>query len=259
MNLAAVCAPLSAFVISASVCGGASAHDLIGIHLRPTTATVAVGDVIDVDIMMVREPAGGSSFVGYGEATRGMDLYFGWNPDDLQLLGTANHAAGFHASGLPAPSSDMTGFNETVPPQDGTGWYSASAFTSVVVSTQGTRASSLVFRVKREFTSTQVIAIPSAPRIGQPGFQFSRVMDAAEPGYESTGTLVAAVISQGTTSTCAPDLNRDGVVDSPDLTILLAAWGIVNSPANIVTSADSPTVDGVDLGVLLAAWGPCGN
>ncbi|MFO0875142.1 MAG: PQQ-dependent sugar dehydrogenase [Phycisphaerales bacterium] len=47
------------------------------------------------------------------------------------------------------------------------------------------------------------------------------------------------------------DLNGDGVVNGADLGILLAAWGLSNSPANLDGIG---TVDGADLGILLANW-----
>jgi len=55
-------------------------------------------------------------------------------------------------------------------------------------------------------------------------------------------------------STCAPtpaDLNGDGAVGSPDLGILLAAWGQADSPADL--DGDG-VVGSPDLGILLAAW-----
>lgn len=48
------------------------------------------------------------------------------------------------------------------------------------------------------------------------------------------------------------DLDRNGVVDASDLTILLAAWGTTDLAADI---DDNGVVDGSDLLRLLAAWG----
>lgn len=58
-------------------------------------------------------------------------------------------------------------------------------------------------------------------------------------------------------STCPADLLVDGEVDGKDLAVLLSAWGLINTPANIDRSSSSPTVDGQDLAVLLASWGAC--
>ncbi len=55
-------------------------------------------------------------------------------------------------------------------------------------------------------------------------------------------------------STCpsAPDFNLDGVIDAGDLAVLLAAWGSVESAANL---DEVGVVDSKDLAILLAFWG----
>ena len=53
---------------------------------------------------------------------------------------------------------------------------------------------------------------------------------------------------------CPADLTGDGMVTSPDLGVLLAAWG-GSEPG--VDLDGSGAVDSGDLGVLLSAWGPC--
>lgn len=54
---------------------------------------------------------------------------------------------------------------------------------------------------------------------------------------------------------CPEDLNMDGVVDSADLGILIAAWGTPNPCSNF--NSETPVVDAGDLGRLLTAWGQC--
>lgn len=54
-------------------------------------------------------------------------------------------------------------------------------------------------------------------------------------------------------SSCAADLNADGMVDGADLGVLLGAWG-GSGPSDI--NADS-IANGADLGLLLSAWGSC--
>jgi len=49
----------------------------------------------------------------------------------------------------------------------------------------------------------------------------------------------------------AADLNDDGIVGPPDLSILLAAWGTSGSPADL---DDSGVVGAPDLSILLASW-----
>jgi hypothetical protein len=249
---------------SAAMCcvtGVASAHDLIGIHLRPAVSNVQVGDVVDVRIMAVREPQGGSSFIGFGEAFRALDLFFSWNPEDLRLLGvnTAGIAAGISSAGFLSPAADYTGTNEATPPADGNGYFFALCLMQPTYpTTAGSLVSTLRFQVLREFASTQVSHIVSVP--STQGIMYTQVLDAALPGYVSTGSLVPAVLTQGATSDpCPADLNGDGSVESFDLSFLLAAWGTVDSPANLIRNEGSPTVDAADLTSLLAAWGPCGN
>ncbi|MBC02636.1 MAG: hypothetical protein CMJ34_04945 [Phycisphaerae bacterium] len=56
--------------------------------------------------------------------------------------------------------------------------------------------------------------------------------------------------------TCPGDLNRDGVVDGVDLSILLTNWGSTSTCYTIDKTL--PTVGIADLARLLVAWGPCG-
>ena len=52
----------------------------------------------------------------------------------------------------------------------------------------------------------------------------------------------------------SPDLDGDGVVDSADLGLLMAAWNEVGgNPADLNQDG---IVNAVDLGILIAAWGP---
>lgn len=253
----------AAIIASAAALLGAreaSAQDRIGLDLRPSASNVQVGDVVNVRIFAVKEPQGGSSFIGFGEAFRVIDLFFSWNPQDLRLLGLDNTgaASGISSSGFMSPSADFTGTNEAVPPADGTGYFFAQClWQPVYVSTQGTLVSTLRFQVLRPFTTSRVDPIVSVP--SSVGPQFTQVIDAALPGYVSTGTLRGAQMTQGGPTPCPPDLSGDRVVESYDLSALLAAWGVVNSPANLVRTTSSPAVDGEDLAHMLAAWGPCPN
>ena len=63
----------------------------------------------------------------------------------------------------------------------------------------------------------------------------------------------AATLSASAQSTCAPDVNSDGTVDSADLGALLAAWGPC-AACSADFNADGQ-VDSADLGELLAQWG----
>jgi len=63
----------------------------------------------------------------------------------------------------------------------------------------------------------------------------------------------AATLSASARSTCAPDVNRDGTVDSADLGALLAAWGPCTGCSTDFNGDGQ--VDSADLGELLAQWG----
>jgi hypothetical protein len=258
-------------VALAAVAGGsaASAHDLIGIDLRPSATTVSVGDIVTVGIYGVREPNGGSTFVGLGEAFTVLDLFFTWNPQDLRLIGaSAQGAAGtapqLISSGFLSPSSDYTGTNEAAPPADGTAYYSGLAlgFNPVYTSLEGTLVARVSFEVLREFGSTAVTPIESVAVPGSGIVEYTKALDAAIPGYDSTGSLSSAIFTQGEGNPCPANLVRgpsSPSVDGADLAFLLAAWGATDSAANLVTGPSSPTVDGADLAFLLAAWGSCGD
>lgn len=59
---------------------------------------------------------------------------------------------------------------------------------------------------------------------------------------------------------CPADLNRDGIVDSTDLSGVLAAWGTAGGGGGGIFDADlddDQTVSSDDLAILLASWGPC--
>ena len=54
---------------------------------------------------------------------------------------------------------------------------------------------------------------------------------------------------------CPADINGDALVNSADLTIVLAAWGSADGVADV---NDDGVVDGLDLASILSAWGNCG-
>jgi hypothetical protein len=256
----------AATVLAACVASAASAHDRIGVELRPSSPSVTVGDVIGVQVLAVREPTDGSNFTGFGERFIVLDLFFAWNPQDLRLLGLSSDGAApqLISSGFLSPTSDYTGTNEAIPPADGTGYYVALAigWNPVPATYEGTLVTTLRFQVLREFASTEVTPLTFVPIPGSTSLAYTQVLDAGAPNYPSTGSLGSAVLTQGSGGSCPADLVQGPSspgVDGADLGFLLSAWGAVDSPANLIRDASSPTVDGADLGFLLAAWGPCGN
>ncbi|MDZ4831227.1 MAG: protein-arginine deiminase family protein [Phycisphaerae bacterium] len=69
------------------------------------------------------------------------------------------------------------------------------------------------------------------------------------------GCLVNGATAGCGSSTCPADLNGDGDVTSPDLAILLSAWG--SAQGSCADLDDDGNVDAVDLAYLLRDWGPC--
>jgi hypothetical protein len=59
----------------------------------------------------------------------------------------------------------------------------------------------------------------------------------------------------GAASTCAADLDGDGLVDGSDLGIMLGTWGAC-SGCDADLDGDG-LVDGSDLGIMLGSWGAC--
>ena len=55
---------------------------------------------------------------------------------------------------------------------------------------------------------------------------------------------------------CPADLNGDGIVDVPDLLLLLGNWGSCPPPCTPDTNGDG-SVNVTDLLALFAAWGAC--
>lgn len=260
---------LAAAVAAACSGSAANAHDLFGIELRPASTSVTVGEVVEVRVMAVRELNGGSDFIGFGEAFTVLDLFFAWNPEDLRLISasgpsSAGTAPQLISSGFQSPAMDYTGTNEALPPADGTAYYSGLAlgFNPVYSTLEGTLVATLSFQVLREFSSTAISPIEFVTVPGSTFVARTKVIDAALPGYDSTGTLTAATLTQGSQNSCPANLvvgSASPSVDGADLAFLLAAWGAIESPANLIRDTGSPSVDGADLAFLLAAWGTCGN
>jgi hypothetical protein len=198
----------------ACACRQSFAQYLIGIDLRPTTTQTAVGEVIGVQIFAVREPGG-----AFGAAFMVMDLFFAWNPQDLRLLGLSSDGAApqLVSSGFTSPGSDYTGTNEAIPPADGTGYYAALAlgFNPVPTTDEGTLVTTLRFQVLREFASTEVTPLTFVPIPGSSSLAYTLVLDAALPGYDSTGSLSGATLSTNPIHPCLnePDLaaTADGI------------------------------------------------
>jgi endo-1,4-beta-xylanase len=74
-----------------------------------------------------------------------------------------------------------------------------------------------------------------------------------EPGDEPLAITIS-LQSGSSCIDCPEDLDRDGIIDGADLSLLLGGWG--TSSARIDLDSNG-TIDGADLAILLAAWGSC--
>jgi len=79
------------------------------------------------------------------------------------------------------------------------------------------------------------------------GWLTLRASDSASALY-----TVARIYLGATGVPCPSDLNADGSVTAPDLSILLSAWGTGGGDIN-----GDGTTNAIDLAALLSAWGPC--
>lgn len=78
--------------------------------------------------------------------------------------------------------------------------------------------------------------------------------DLSENGAGYVHLAVIEIAGGGGGSNCLGDLNEDGVIDAPDLAILLSSWGLVGAPSDL--NGDT-IIDAADLAMLLSLWGDC--
>jgi hypothetical protein len=65
-------------------------------------------------------------------------------------------------------------------------------------------------------------------------------------------------VGTGLKPCCPADLNGDGFVNGPDITVLLSRWGTTGPAGSVVGDLNCDgTVNGQDITVLLTSWGPC--
>lgn len=198
--------------------GGMSlpAEAAINLQWRKPVQSVCPGDLVQVGLYAVSDS-------GSNQLLSAIDLAFVWDPTYLDLQGiTQAGAVPLLASFFPV--NDPFGLNEVIPPQDGTGLYSAYApFGSPVAATP---AGTLI-------TTFQFIAVQSSPgptliemraSLGSPPAS-TVVWSGTAPGTPATGTLMNARVGV-TFQICVADLNDDLLVDLLDLTLLLSSFGL---------------------------------
>lgn len=239
-----------AFTIGGAVADAAGQSALIGVELVGPPGQVSVGQIIDVQVRLKREPV--DTLLPIGDSFTSLDLVFAWNPAHLRLAGLSQAGAvPLLASFFPSPSFDYTGINEIVPPQDGDGLYFAFGPLGdpVPVSIEGVLVTTFRFEVLSAFVDTWVEVLPelTVDRTGM-----TVVYDGTIAGLDVTGSFTHAVIHQ--MAPCLADFNGDSVVDGTDLVVVLGAWGRGASMADLNQDG---VVDGSDLAIVLGAWGPC--
>ncbi len=240
----------SALAALALGCGAAAQDAQINIELVGPAGQVSLGQTIDVKVVLRRE--GLDSLLPMGNSFMALDLIFGWDPKQLELMGLSQvGAVTLLASYFPSPAADFTGINEAAPPKDGDALYYALAPIggSVPVTEAGVLVTTLKFKVIAPFIDSVVEVIPE---LTVEFFADTVVYDGVVPGLDVTGSFTDAVVHQ--LEPCPQDLDASGTVDGGDLGTLLGMWGEGEAPADF---NDDGRVDGNDLGSLLGAWGIC--
>jgi len=190
------------------------------------------------------------------------DIAFTWNPNHLRLTGidlvNNNPNVWDGASGFPGANNepdsvccDLSGTNEVIPPQDGTGLLFIYGFLGGnFMVTQPETLVNLNFDVVGLFNTTQVTTVSQLQ--GLIGTQKTEIYGSNTPGMKVTGNHYAAVI---TGSTRLGDFNNNGSVGSEDLSVLLSSWGQVSFGNNPVDLNGNGVVDAPDLSILVSNWG----
>jgi hypothetical protein len=88
------------------------------------------------------------------------------------------------------------------------------------------------------------------PPSGQNAFRYSRYAEDFE-GFIGKDLTPSGVLEL---PACIGDFDCTGIIDGADLTLLLGAWGTINSEYDLTGDG---VVDGADLTLLLGFWGLC--
>jgi hypothetical protein len=205
---------------------------------------VSVGDTVAIELYASSDSAANQPFSA-------IDLVFAWEPIHLQFLGI-DDTGGAPLAGSFLPFPDVSGLNESDPPQDGDGFYIAWAplGSPIDAPPDGVLITTFVFQAIAAVDATAIVILEQG---GNEIIVETRVFG-AEPGEIVTGDLIGTAIT--VESTCPEDCAQppDGVVDVTDLLTLLSAWG-EDDPFCDFNGDD--VVDVADLLQLLAAWGLC--
>jgi len=224
--------------------GPVDAEVPVNLEWRPPSQTVQVGDTVNIGLYAV------CSDPNTTQSMAAMDVIFAWDPERLRLLGLdCTGAANWLYSGFP---DDPYGLNETIPPQDGDGLYTAlSPLGNPVHATpEGTLVTTFQFEALSVCDLTIVDILESA---GSPPAH-TVVYSGDTPNTDVTGTLGHAEVTI-VCQLCPGDLNGDGVIDLIDLATLLAHYDTPSGADPWEGDLDCDgDVDLSDLAALLAVY-----
>ncbi len=216
-----------------SVCLGA-----VDLVLLAPDHDPAVARVFEVSLIATTDS-------GVNEPISAMDVVLAWDPGALTLLEVDTSSGGpFLSAGF--PSNDPFGLNEADPPADGDALFTAlSQFANPFEATpEGALVAIFVFQADAP-GQTIVDILPSG---GDPPIS-TKVLGTGGPNQNILGQTFPAVVTIA--GSCPADLTGDGLINSADLNVLLAAFG-VTSAGDI--NGDR-TTDSLDLNLLLADFG----
>lgn len=226
-------------------CAGSATRANINLEWRPESQTVQVGDTVNIGLYAVSDDPNTNQSIG------AMDVIIAWDPEQMQLLGIdCTGEPGWLYSGFP---DDPYGLNETIPPQDGDGIYTALAplGNPVDATPEGTLVTTFQFEALSVTEATVLEILESAG--SPPGHTV--VYSGDTPNTDVTGTLGDAEVTI-VCQLCPGDLNGDGVINLIDLATLLAHYGTTSGarPRDGDLNCDGD-VDLSDLAALLAVYG----
>jgi len=167
----------------------------IGLEWRPSAQTVNVNDPVNIGLYAVSDSSA-------DQLLSAADVIFSWDPVFLDLLGNDNTGgAPLLVSGFPAV--EPYNLNESVPPQDGDGFYLAYAFlgSPVAATPAGTLLTTFQFLALAETPGTDVVVEQTG---GSPQGH-TAVYDGTVPALEVTGALGSAtvtIVPEPSTLTC---------------------------------------------------------
>lgn len=168
------------------MCLATAAHADINLEWRPVMQTHPVGATLRVGLYAVSDSA-------EDQYLAAVDVIIAWSPTYIQLLGIDNAGSpGWLYSGFP---DDPYQLNESIPPQDGDGFYNALAnFGEPVAATpEGTLLTTFEFLALADTPSTILEILEEA---GSPPGE-TVVYDGFIPNLDVTGTLGSAQFSIG--------------------------------------------------------------